>query len=132
MQSELQCADENMSIEIINSGRFFQLWSYTVSHSELLFRSTKSPESRTRIDVFFKGVSEFHLPTTLHGLSITEASDSDIQKVCSLRKSLSLDRGEKLFIVQGSDFTGHTTALRVASHEDEGEYDEPSFFASNY
>ena len=121
-----------MSTEIINSGRFFQLWSYTVSHSELLFRSTKSPEFRTRIDVLFKGVREFHLPTTLHGLSITEASDSDIQKICSLRNSLSLDGGEKLFTVQGSDFAGHITALRVACHEDEGEYDDPSFFTPNY
>ena len=132
MPSELQCADENLPTEIINSGRFFQLWSYTVSHSELLFRSTKSPEFRTRVDVFFKGVSEFHLPTTLHGISITEASDSDIQKICSLRKSLSLDSGEKLFMVQGSDFAGHVTALRVSCHEDEREYDEPSFFAPNY
>lgn len=40
--------------------------------------------------------------------------------------------GEKLFIVQGSDFAGHITALRVACQEDEGEYDEPSFFAPNY
>ena len=121
-----------MSTEIINSGRFFQLWSYTVSHSELLFRSTKCPEFRTRIDVFFKGVSEFHLPTTSHGLSITEASDSDVQKVCSLRKSLSPDDGIKLFMVQGTDFVGHVTALLVACHEDEGEYDEPSFFAPKY
>jgi hypothetical protein len=121
-----------MSTEIINSRRLFQLWSYTVSHSELLFRSTKSPEFGTRIDVFFKGVSEFHLPTTLHGLSITEGSDSDIQKICGVRRSLSLDRGEKLFMVQGADFTGHITALRVACHEDEGEYDDPSFFAPNY
>jgi hypothetical protein len=122
--------EENMSTEIINSGRFFQLWSYTVSHSELLFRSTKSPEFTTRIDVFFKGVSEFHLPTTSHGLSIAEASDSDIQKVCSLRKSP--DHGSKLFRVQGRDFVGHVTALLVACHEDEGEYDEPSFFAPKY
>jgi len=121
-----------MSTRIINSGRFFQLWSYTVSHGELLFRSTKSPEFTTRIDVFFKGVSEFHLPTTSHGLSNTEASDSEIQKVCSLRKSLSLNHGSKLFMVQGSDFVGHVTALRVACHEDDGEYDEPSFFAPKY
>lgn len=121
-----------MSTEIINSDRLFQLWSYTVSHSELLFRSTKSPELTTRIDVFFKGVSEFHLPTTFHGLSITEASDGEIQKVCSLRKSSSLDHGRKLFMVQGSDFVGHVTALLVACHEDEGEYHEPSFFAPKY
>lgn len=121
-----------MSTEIINSGRFFQLWSYTVSHSELLFRSTKSPEFRTRIDVFFKGVSEFHLPTTSHGLSIKEASASDIEKECSLRNSLPPGHGRKLFIVQGSDFVGHVTALLLACHEDEGEYHEPSFFAPKY
>jgi hypothetical protein len=122
-----------MSTEgIINSHRFFQLWSYAVSHSELLFRSTKSPEFTTRIDVFFKGVSEFHLPTTSHGLSITEASDGQIQKVCSLHKSLSLDHGTKLFMVQGSDFVGHVSALHVACHEDEGEHHDPSFFAPKY
>jgi hypothetical protein len=124
--------EENMSTEIINSGRIFQLWSYTVSHSELLFRSTKSPEFTTRIDVFFKGVSEFHLPTTSHGLSIAEASDSVIRKVCSLRKSLPLDHGRKLFMVRGTDFVGYVAALLVACHEDEGEYHEPSFFAPKY
>ena len=70
-----------MIAEIINSKRFFQLWSYSVSHSELLFRSAKSIEYPTRIDVFFKGVKEIHLPTTSNGLSITEASDADIQKI---------------------------------------------------
>jgi hypothetical protein len=120
-----------MPTEIINSERQFQIWKYTVSHSQLLLRSTKSSEFSTRIDVFFKGVKEFHLPTSFTGLSIAEASDADIQKLCSLRKSLSFGKDVKVFKVQGIDFLGYVIALIVVSHEDEGEYDDPSFFAEN-
>ena len=49
-----------MRNEIINSKRMFQIWSFVVSHTELLLRSTKSPDHRTRIDVFFKGVGELN------------------------------------------------------------------------
>ncbi|MGA7629279.1 MAG: hypothetical protein WCB11_00850 [Terriglobales bacterium] len=97
--------------------------------SELLFRSTKSADFRTRIDILFKGVSEFHLRTSSHGLSITQASDSDVQSVFSLLKHLSPEHGRKLFMVKGEDFVGHVAALVVAAHEDEGEYSDPSFFA---
>lgn len=118
-----------MSTKIINSKRYFQLWSYTVSHSELLFRSTKSAEFPTRIDVLFKGVKEFHLPTTSNGLLITEASDVDARKLCNLRKSQSPGGGVKVFMVQGKDFVGYVAALVVLCHEDDGEYNGPSFFS---
>ena len=105
------------------------MWKYTVSHHQLLLRSTKSPDSATRIDVFFKGVSEFHLPTILTGLSIAEASEADVRRLCSLRKSPSFSESTKVFTVQGIDFLGYVAAMVVFSHEDEGEYDEPSFFS---
>ena len=120
-----------MSTEIINSERQFQIWKYTVSHSELLFRSTKSADFPTRIDVFFKGVKEFHVPTSFTGLSIVEASDADIRRLCNLRKSLSFGKDVKVFKIQGTDFLGYVTALIVVCHEDEGEYNDPSFFAEN-
>lgn len=117
-----------MAFEIINSKRFFQLWSFSVSHSELLFRSTKSVELPTRIDVLFKGVREIHLPSTSNGLLIKEASDTDIRLLCPLRRS---QFGEeiKIFTVQGADFMGYIAALIALCHEDEGEYNTPSFFA---
>jgi hypothetical protein len=117
-----------MATEIICPARFFQLWSYSVSHSELLLRSTKSAEFPTRIDVFFKGVKEVHLPITSSGLSITEACDTEIQRLHPLRRS-PLDKDVKVFMVQGEDFTGYVAALIALYHEDEGEYNEPSFFA---
>jgi hypothetical protein len=119
-----------MSTQIINSDRMFQLWKYTVSHGQLLLRSTKEPNVPTRIDVLFKDVSEFHLPTLFHGLSIQEASDDQIRDVCSLRESPTFNRG-KVYRVKGTDFIGYVAASFCSCHEDEGEYYEPSFFSKN-
>ena len=121
-----------MSTQIIDSDRTFQLWKYTVGHGQLLLRSTKGPNVPTRIDVLFKGVSEFHLPTLLSGLSIREASDDQIRDLCSLRESPSFNHG-KVYRVKGTDFIGYVAALSCYCHEDEGEYYAPSFFSkSNY
>jgi hypothetical protein len=119
-----------MPTEIITSGRFFQVWGYTVSHSELLFRSTKSKEFPTRIDVFLKGVEEFHLPTAFDGLSIEEATGEDLERLSVLRKATSLRHGAKIFVVKGKEFVGYVVALGIWCHEDEGEYYDPSFFAT--
>ncbi len=121
----------NMPIHIINSERPFQIWTYTVGHQQLLLRSTKSSSSPTRIDVLFKGVKEVHLPVSFTGLLISEASAEDIQKLCTFRQRLPFDKDVKVFKVQGSDFLGYVAALIAVSHEDEGEYDDPSFFAEN-
>jgi hypothetical protein len=53
-----------------SSDRRFQLWSYRVSHSQLLLRSVKDAEHTSRIDVLFKGVDALDLPTRLDGLVI--------------------------------------------------------------
>jgi hypothetical protein len=120
-----------MNAETIHPERRFQIWKYTVGHSQLLLRSTKSAECPTRIDVFFKGVKEFHLPSSFTGLSMTEASKADAGKLCNLRQSLSFSKDVKVFKIQGSDFVGYVAALIALCHEDEGEYDDPSFFAEN-
>jgi hypothetical protein len=120
-----------MSTMSINFERQFQIWKYVVGHRQLLLRSVKSARLPTRVDVFFKGVKEFHLPTSLTGLSITEASEADIRQLCTLRKSPSLNSGDKVFKVQGVDFLGYIIALIAVCHEDEGEYDDPSFFAES-
>lgn len=91
----------------------------------------KVPDCLTRIDVLFKGVSEFHLPTSLEGLSVTEASNSEVRTLCTLRKSPSFQKDVKVFKLLGKDFLGYVAALAVFYHEDEGEYYDPSFFAKN-
>jgi len=116
---------------IIDSERRFQVWKYTVGHGQLLLRSTKSDEFPSRIDVFFKGVQEFHLPTGLTGLSIAEASEEDVRQLCTLRKVAPAGKDVKVFRVQGRDYLGYVSALIVLCHEDDGDYHDPSFFAEN-
>jgi len=120
-----------MSITILSSDRMFQIWKYTIGHSQLLIRSTKSPEFPSRIDVLFKGVEQFHLPATFEGLFITEASEAEIERLCTLRESVSFHKNLKVFAVTGRDYVGYVAALAVFSHEDQGEYYDPSFFAKN-
>ncbi len=117
-----------MVTEIISSRRRFQVWGYTVSHRELLLRSTKSKEFPTRIDVFLKGVQEFHLPTVFDGLSITEARAEDLERLSILSDAVSSGSGAKAFVVNGNGFMGYVIALGVWCHEDEGEYYDRSFF----
>jgi hypothetical protein len=114
---------------IIGSDRQFQIWKYIVGHRQLLLRSVKSAEHPTRIDVLFKGVSQFHLPTVLNGLFIANGSRGRGVKLFTLRESVAYAKKLKLFTVKGVDFEGYVTALAVFNHEDQGEYSDPSFFA---
>ena len=115
---------------IIGSDRQFQIWKYNVGHSQLLLRSVKSPDHPSRIDVLFKGVSQFHLPTVLNGLFLAEAADIKPPELLSLRESAAREKQLKVFSVRGVDFVGYVSALVVFTHEDEGEYYDPSLFPS--
>ena len=117
-----------MRANIIDSERRFQVWKYTVGHRQLLLRSTKSLTSPTRIDVFFKGVVQFHLPTSLAGLSIAEVDASDINE-CRNLPELGIKKETNVYKVTTKSFVGYVVSLTAAFHEDEGEYDDPSFFA---
>ena len=120
--------NENMTTEIINFQRRFQMWSYTTSHSELLLRSPKTPRLPTRIDVFFKDVKAIHLPTAFDGLVISEAIESEILELHIQFGSPNLE-GRKVFVVHDSQFRGYVIAGALAWHEDEREYHDPSYFS---
>ncbi len=95
----------------------------------MLIRSPKSVEFPTRIDVFFKGVKEIHLPTTFTGLSMTEASESEAEELGCLPPRLSFGDNVKVFRIQGDKFVGYVVALVAVCSEDDGEYNDPSPFA---
>jgi hypothetical protein len=119
-----------MSTEIINFQRHFQVWRYTKSHGQLLLRSEKIEKNRdkpTRIDVYFKNVAAIHLPASFDGLSISEAPETEKPELHLQIGSKDM-RDRKVFIVRGSNFQGYVIAGVVAWHEDEGNYNDPSFF----
>jgi hypothetical protein len=93
--------------ESFASERRFQLWSYTVSHGQLLLRSTKDDDHPTRVDVLFKNVQTINLPASMDGLHI--------QKV-----------GPRSYQLRGGDWQGHVEASVMVAAEDEGSYLDPS------
>jgi hypothetical protein len=122
--------EDNMANEIINFQRHFQVWRYTKSHGQLLLRSERMQKNGiipTRVDVFFKNVAAIHLPASFDGLSISEASEAEKPELHLQIGSKDM-RERKVFIVRGSNFQGYVIAGIVVWHEDDGEYDTPSFF----
>ena len=91
------------------SSRRFQVWLYTVSHAQLLLRSTKTGDHATRIDLLFKNVRSLNLPTATDGLRVRE-----------------VERG--VYQLNGPDWQGLIEAEAFFDSEDEGEYHEPSPF----
>jgi len=121
----------DMSKEIITFNRQFQIWSYIVGHSQLLLRSTKSPDHPTRVDIFFKNVKSIQLPTTIDDFSIVE---SDVESVQALSVNLNdADlRNRRVFLVHGVNCTGYVVAGFMDCREDEGEYNSPSPFEESW
>ena len=94
------------ALESFVSDRHFQLWRYTVSHSQLLLRSTRDNDHDTRVEVLFKGVRRVDLPTSFDGLTVRRDGSG--------------------FVAKGHGWAGSIVALAMFTIEDKGEYSEPS------
>jgi hypothetical protein len=116
-----------VSARQIGFQRWFQIWSYSVGHAQLLLRSNKSAELLTRVDVLFKDVVALKLPTAFAGLSVTEASESEALKFSPQLGSSSITN-RKVFDIRGSNFSGYVVAAGVFWHEDNGTYYDKSYF----
>jgi|ERR1700722_9943333 len=114
--------------EIINLQRRFQIWAYSVGHSLLLLRSNKSSEFSTRVEILFSGVAALKLPTTFEGLSIIEVSGQDETAGLDLELGYGSLTAKRVFVLRGSNFTGHVVASALFSHEDDKEHFDRSYF----
>lgn len=118
-----------MAQTIVKFDRRFQMWEYSVGHSQLLLRSVKDQKNPTRVDVYFKGVAALNMPTLFHGLQVSEVGEDQW-------RSLKVDFGaldlieQKFFKVTGDGWQGWVVAYVVSSHEDDGEYYTESKFCN--
>ena len=62
----------------LKSSRTFRVWEYDVSHKQLLLRSPRDGTHSKNIDLVFVGVEYLDLPTSLHGVTIGTAVDTDV------------------------------------------------------
>src|SRR5579885_2951466 len=105
----------------------FQIWKYTVSHSELLLRRTRSEGTeykkfKTRVDVFFKPVAYLQLPSGFNGLKLEEMEPGEIDLPYKLK------RDEKIFRLTGENYIGYVVAYLALWDEAEKSFSDPSKF----
>jgi hypothetical protein len=105
--------------------RIFQVWAYTVSHGQLLLRSTKTETFPTRVEVLFKDVKALQLPTLLDGLVVTEADAESAQRI-EAHTGLTGREGAIVYGIRTSRGVGHVVAGALFTDEDFGEHFEPS------
>src|SRR4051794_16401895 len=102
------------------------MWRYTVSHMQLLLRSTKDDEHSSRVDILFKGVSHVGIPTTIDLQSVEEVPATEATGI--LIRQPAAGNGDKVFALRSPHGTGYVVALAVFLAHDEGEYFETSQF----
>ena len=97
----------------------FQWWLYTVSHGQLLLRSTSSSRRPTQVDVLFKDVLAVELPTSIDDIEVLEAEMTE--EPSRLRSS-----SRKRFLIRGSNVNGYVIAGAVFHVEGEQSHEDPS------
>lgn len=105
--------------------RMFQLWRYDVSHGFLLLRSPKDSQFETRIDVGFKNVTYIALPSVLPSLSISVATNDQLDVFLNTSGVRVLD-GSNLYVINANYYV---VAGFMGTHEDSLEYYEESTFS---
>lgn len=106
--------------------RPFQLWAHTVSHSQLLLRSTKGDGRATRVDVVFVNVSAQLVHKNYERPDVRLANDSEQKQIEYLTGLPSTPRTQH-FVLEGGP-TSFVVAESVAAHEDRGEYFDATRF----
>jgi hypothetical protein len=106
-----------MTTTVASFNRRFQLWSYSVSHAQLLLRSTKDDQHQTQVDVLFKNVRLMCLPVTMDGLTITNSTFADLAA-----QGATEALGGDCFRLDGSYWRGSVVAGVVVWNETEDEF----------
>lgn len=105
---------------IVSSDRVFQIWSYSVGHSQLLLRSNIDNNNDTRLEVLFKDVGFLSLPVLMNGLDICDIGNDVPDGM------MAPDRIMTWYRISTTAFSGYVSAGSVAVNEDYLEYYDPS------
>lgn len=111
--------------EVLVSARRFQVWAYSVSHSQLLLRSNRSENAATRIDLAFRGVVAMDLIWTMDDLRIDLAPSADLSDWKATRGA-QFDEQRRLYSCKSANYSGWVIASTLSVCEDGGRFDEPS------
>jgi hypothetical protein len=100
------------------------MWSYTISHSQLLLRSPKSPGVETRMDVVFANTASICIPQRMKNMCVREITFDAMPS--EFRGLVVADDGTRLFAVTGDGFVGYVAAGAIHIAEDNEPFDARS------
>jgi hypothetical protein len=104
----------------------FQLWLYTVSHGQMLFRSTKSRLHNSRIDLFFKNVKLIDVPVFINSVVIDEVARCELSS--DKTGGIPFHAADRFFLIRAKERNGLVVAGFFDWIEDDGEHYEDSKF----
>ena len=117
------------ALTAFQSDRRFELWRYTVSHSQLLLRSNKTNELSTRVEILFKGVDAVNLCSLLNGISIGPCPAGSPEHALVGNVDL---RYRGLYRVSTNGFNGYVVAAAIFVAEDDLDYNGPSTLLTDF
>jgi len=72
---------------LLASARTYRVWTYRVSHDQLLIRSSRNSEHSLNSDLMFDGVMYMALPSLMHGIEVyKEPRESARRSIPSFRE----------------------------------------------
>lgn len=122
--------------EIFHSERCFTPWAYTISHGQLLLRSSGGQDWLQRswdttVDVLFKPVRAMKIQHRYDDLTIRCATSEEAQQIHNDTATISFGKDEVAFVLEtGGHTVGHVVSLAVGWQEGILEPAQPSFFAA--
>lgn len=121
--------------EIFRSERGFQLYAYSTSHGQLLFRSFGSKDwsgdlPETTIEVLFKPAIVMKIRDAYRGLLIRRAPDDEAERIKATHPGVEFHTSDRVFLMESQGETGYIISMAVGWHEDVLRPASPSFFAN--
>jgi len=113
-----------MSATVLKFLGRFQVWSYSVSHGQLLLRSPKSRERATQVDILFKNVASMQLPAMFDDIEIRKVRADELPSAPQLGALESM--GREIYRITGRNVDGYVVAGAVVADERNLEYDAVS------
>ncbi|WP_350281342.1 hypothetical protein [Kribbella sp. HUAS MG21] len=111
---------------LFSSDRQFEVWVYTVSHSQLLLRARADDEHTTTLDVLFKPVDAVRLRMSYDGLTVRCADQTERTEVLLEQQIPEPGQGVRVLKLDG----GYVVCGALGWLEDDRDGRAPSDLAS--